>query len=165
MGRRIEGVRYVELRYEKAPGPMWPAAGFDSLDFGLELDLDNGDLWSCTWASPGYDYGLLANRETPIASLLSPDADPAVWDVSERWRDLGPAEITAVTPVWTRLETLCQVTIILHSSAGRGTVLTLGAADLDGRFEPSADNVAVFFSIADAQTAGVQLPGDTDPTP
>ena len=155
VGCRIERVRYVELRYES--GPIWAAAGFDALDFGLEFDLDNGDLWSCTWAMPAYDMGLLLNRGIPLSSTLRADADPAVWDVSERWGELGSGEITAVTPVWTRIEALCQTTIVLHTSAGCEVVLTLGAADVDDRFEPSADNVAVFFSIADAQAAGVRL--------
>ena len=39
--RRIMRVRYVEIQYDGPPQPMWGASNFDSLDYGLELDLDD----------------------------------------------------------------------------------------------------------------------------
>jgi hypothetical protein len=49
VGRRIERVRYVEIRYDEPPSPAWTGPLFDSLDFGLELDLDDCETWSATW--------------------------------------------------------------------------------------------------------------------
>jgi hypothetical protein len=54
---------------------------------------------------------------------------------------------------------LCQTAVILHSEAGRKTVLTLGDRMPDGGFGYSHENIAVFFSIADAQQARVAMPG------
>lgn len=58
VGHRIKQVRYFELRYEGHPGPMWGAANFDSLDYGLELDLDNDTTCSIIWMQQSRNEGL-----------------------------------------------------------------------------------------------------------
>ena len=184
-GRRIAGVRYYELHYgepDEDPTPQWTGAVFDSLDFGLELDLAGGETWSCMWDRTGDEEGLLVYRGA-LAAELRPDTGPAVWDVSERWAALARGRIAAVTPVWTRHawqellagnpwrrtarwgpwehSLLCRVTLTLEFEGGAEIVVTLGERDEDG-FSSSGDNVAVFFSVAEARAAGVLLPGDAD---
>jgi hypothetical protein len=161
IGRRIEGARYFELRYEQTGGPMWElGSSFDSLDFGLELDLDDGSTWSCIWAPPTYDEALVV-YEGVLRPTMFPDPDaPRVWQVDERWRDRGPGTIVSVETAWLRMRHLCLETVILKGSGDRAAVITLGASTDDGRFVPSATSVAVFFSLEEASEAGAVLPGD-----
>jgi hypothetical protein len=179
VGHRIKGVRYIELRYEGHPGPMWGGASFDSLDYGLELDLDNGTTWSVIWMQHGPNEALLVD-EGPLAPIhLRADAATAVWDVTERWDALGPGSISRITSVWTRhgfgpaydssgqqvapagKSDMCLLTLLLRGPDGRETAITLGE-DIDGGYAYTADNVSVFFSIDEARQARVLLPGDAD---
>src|SRR5687767_10597255 len=85
-GRSIERVRYVEIRYEAPLEPMWRGASFDSLDYGLELDLDNATTWSIIWKQSGSNEALLVCPGPLTPSQILAGADTAVWDVTPRWR-------------------------------------------------------------------------------
>lgn len=160
VGRRIEGVRYFELRYEGEPGPMWGiGSSFDSLDFGLEFDLDDGSTWSCIWERPEPDA--LIVYEGPLRPMMfAGREDPRVWDVGERWRAHGPGTIVGIETAWLGPRPLCLETVILTGQGDGVAVITLGESDRNGRFTLSATNVAVFFSVEDARAAGAVLPGD-----
>jgi hypothetical protein len=57
---------------------------------------------------------------------------------------------------------LCVLTWVLRFEGGRDVVITLGDRREDGSFDYIADNVAVFFSLDEAQRRGVLLPGDAE---
>jgi hypothetical protein len=173
VGRRIVRVRYVEIRYADADQPaepQWGLASFDSLDYWLELDLDDHSTWCVEWQQAGDNESL-----RPAQGMTTWGHDgPAVWDVTQHWNARGPRSIASVTPVWMRLSTkviwpkpsvrtadICLITLILSSGAGREAVITLGE-HRDGGYTAVHDNLAVFFSVADARQAGVSLPGDHD---
>lgn len=180
VGHRINQVRYVELRYEGHQGPMWSGANFDSLDYGLELDLDNDTTWSVIWMQRGPNEGLLVDEGPLAPTHLRADAATGVWDVSERWDALGPRAISSITTVWTRhsfgptlnssgqqvapasKSDICLLTLVLRADDGRETAITLGQRDRDGGYSYTADNVSVFFSIGEARKARVLLPGDPE---
>jgi hypothetical protein len=180
VGPRVEVVRYVEIRYEGHPEPMWRGPDFDSLDYGLELDLDDGLTWSVIWKQAGANEALLVYPGTLVPTELKAEADTATWDATSRWHERGLMTLNAVTPVWTRHRfgpavdatgrrvadggesDLCLLTCTLEGNDGREAILTLGERDPNGRFRYTADNVAVFFDRAEARDARVLLPGDPD---
>ena len=69
-------------------------AGFDAVDFGVELETIDGEIWSLTWDPPGEHEGIGIRREPLIGSYA--DGLTAVWEAtsSSLWADVGP------TPRW-----------------------------------------------------------------
>jgi hypothetical protein len=175
----VRGVRYFGLKqFEQPADPNWAGDGFDSLDFGFEIDLD-ATTWSLIWEQRGRNEGLLLSPR-PLALALAPDADPTVWDVTDRWRANGAGAIESMLPSWGRssygpgrnivtreivsaatVSDLCLWSLVVRFSSSARFVITLGAADLDGGFAPTADNVAVFFSLQAAAAKGVPLPHES----
>jgi hypothetical protein len=176
---RIMRVRYVEIQYDSRQ-PMWGASNFDSLDYGLELDLDDGRTRSIIWMQKGPNEAILAAEGPLVPTQLLPDAPIAVWDVTDRWDELGPRSISSLSAVWSRhvfgpainsagqqvapggQSDLCLLTVILRALDGREAVITLGGPDKGGTYRYLADNVSVFFSVEAARKARVYLPGDSD---
>jgi hypothetical protein len=185
VGRRIERVRYVEIGAVEGPSePMWRASNFDSVDYGLELDLHDGTTWAFVWKMFDINMALLIYPGRLVPTEISSEANIAIWDVGDHWRVQGPDDIATVTTVWTRhavgpgylLATgeqvsearegaACLMTIILASRNRREAILTLGERQVDGTYRDQPDNVAVFFSSAEARAAGVLMPGDADAIP
>lgn len=184
VGSRIERVRYVELNYGETQDPSWNLSGpvFDSIDFGVELDLADGALWSFTWRQYDIDNGLIAGAGplTPAGVSLE-TFDTYVWDASEHWHERGPRVVGDVASAWDRRGVgpaqnwagepvgpareshLCLRTLVLSADDAREAVITLGGRRADWSYEPFAeDNIAVFFSAAASRDAGVLLPGDAD---
>lgn len=173
-------VRYVEIQYDGPPEPMWGASNFDSLDYGLELDLDDTTTHSIIWMQKGPNEAILAAEGPLVGTQLLPSSAIAVWDVTDRWDELGPRSISSVSAVWSRhvfgsalnsagqqvapggQSDLCLLTVILQALDGREAVITLGEPDPDGTYRYVADNVSVFFSIEKARKARVYLPGGSD---
>ncbi|HEX8744023.1 MAG TPA: hypothetical protein VF712_12905 [Thermoleophilaceae bacterium] len=167
-GRRLEGVRYVaadEWGLERG-------AGFDSADFGLELDLDDGTTWSFAWLQKGRNEGVLAVPRGLVGGELRAGGEYEVADVSadKDWRPLVGQSIEAVEAAWQRTEwwsgdergwtDLCVASWVVHFASDH-VVVTLGRREEDGRYSWTHENVAVFFSLADARAHGIPLPGDT----
>lgn len=165
VGRRIERVRYAEIAYHDPSSPVWPGPTFDSLDFGLELELDDGSTWSVAWEQADYNEGIVAFAGWH--EYLRAESS-AVWEVTDHWRENGPGDVAAVTPIWQRPygdeSDLCLVTLILVAENGRQAVITLGERNhKDGSLRPSGDNLAVFFSSYRARRR-VVLESDADTT-
>jgi hypothetical protein len=59
VGRSLRGVAYREIAYDNAePGWRAESASFDSLDFGLELHVDDGSIISFTWGAEFVQYNV-----------------------------------------------------------------------------------------------------------
>jgi hypothetical protein len=170
VGLRLQAVRYVDIDYfreDVAAGhagprpvtaaewraPVWRCAGFDSVDYGVELQMQGGRVFSMTWDPPGMREGI-GLRELPLLGTgVRADADVAIWDVSERsgWAGLLGADVTDVRLHYTPWDDhdggfWCpRITIRL---GGAAVELLLGQAGPDGQLEPAADNVAVLFDPA-----------------
>ena len=181
VGREIVGVRYVELDYEE---PGWDCGSFHSIDYGVELDTDDGRTRCFIWQQKGWNETLLSYAGT-IREELVPDAEISTWDVSEIWRDALPRPVRSVETTWTQhvwgpsfggpnFETrvddghesdYCLITVRLSSDGDNHVVITLGgdANSPEPRtFTYLADNVAVFFSLEEARRERALLPGDPD---
>ncbi len=103
IGRRIADVRYHELVYRDPSGaplaePAWNQnAAFDSLDYGLDLEFDDGSMCHVTWGAEFQPYGLSIRRTAP--QYLEPIR---VWKVTHesRWQPWLGERIAAVDVYW-----------------------------------------------------------------
>jgi len=183
VGRELVAVRYVELAYGQ---PGWDSGSFHSIDYGVELDTSHGATWGIIWEQAGHNETLRTFLGT-IASQLRGDAEISTSDLTDAWHAKLTGAVVGVETAWTkhrwgpslggpRWETpvdeggesdYCLITLVLHSAGGGVAAITLGgdAADGHGTFTHLADNLAVFFSLADARAAGVLLPGDPNAIP
>ncbi len=168
-GRRLERVRYVAMD----EWGLERGGGFDSTDFGLELDLDDGTTWSFSWLQQGGNEGVLAVPRGLVGGELRADGEYEVADVSadSDWRPLVGQSIEAVEASWQRAAwsrgdergwtDLCVASWVVHLARER-VVVTLGRREEDGSYSWTHENVAVFFSLADARAHGIPLPGDPE---
>jgi hypothetical protein len=71
--------------------PTWDAGHFHHLDFGIELNAEDGKTWSVTWDLPG-DTESLRLQEGPTSEV------GALWDVTSRdpWRGCLDFPVTDV---------------------------------------------------------------------
>ena len=177
-GRTVNAVRYIEIESNE---PGWSARGFDSVDYGIELDLDDGSTWSITWEQGGRNEGIGVRNEPLVPARLLPDAKTSVWDVTSRWTGAVGRLISGHNASWQRTEfgpahlaatgeqvsgasvsDLCLVALALVLDRAQ-VVIALGGAEPDGSFTAWArDNLGVFFSLDAARAVGVPTPGDAD---
>jgi hypothetical protein len=177
VGSRVVGVRYVEIDYGE---PLWAASGFDSLDYGVEFDFDDGATWSLIWQQGGHNEGIGVRKEPLVPSQLLPDARTTSWDVTKRWADAG-RQVQRLETRWQRASygashlsatgeqvapagrtDLCLVTLVVRLERSP-ILITLGGAEPDGTFTPwNRDNIAVFFSFDVARAVGICTPDDPD---
>jgi hypothetical protein len=169
VGRRIERVRYFEIDYGL---DEWLASAeglFDSIDFGVELDLDDGTTWAFIWDMDGPDESLLVTSRILVSSQLDPRHK--VWDVTERWSSRGEPLIFGISTSWLRHAIgpsfdragnqvgeayeshLCMVAVSFAFEGGWDALIALGE-ERDGAFAFIPDNVSVFFSLENARRAG-----------
>jgi hypothetical protein len=180
VGRELKSVRYYDIDYRRedwAAGrtgpriilnqaewsqPTWAYADCDSLDFGIDLEVTDGSVFSVTWDPPGQQEGLGLRQERLLDQAFRPDIWAAVWDVSSRSR-WTPLVGRAVTDVqlhylpWQPPEGFWCPRITLRFGAAR-VELCLGQGESGREVSPSADNVAVLFD-PDALPGWMQ-PGD-----
>lgn len=97
-GKRLSGVRYFEIYYTggQAGWDTWPA--FDTLDFGLDLITDDGQILGITWGTEFIQYGLSLVDGSVQATVV----DAAVWDVGtqSRWASLLGQQVTGSILYW-----------------------------------------------------------------
>jgi hypothetical protein len=170
VGDRLVAVRYLTIdyaRWEVAPdfrGPRilrtstdWHDEHIahllgDTLDYGVELDLESGRTLAITWESPGYHESLEVFGGKVIDSFLDPEPDIAVCEVgtTSRWRPLLGEVMTAIEAhyiPWAPDDGFWCSRVNLYFGA-TNVVLLLGALTSDGALIPSADNVVVLFAPA-----------------
>jgi hypothetical protein len=168
VGQRLAVVRYVDIDYRRdqvAPDgegprhiieagewrdPTWRYPGFDSVDFGLELETESGSMFSVTWDPPSRYEGIGLREQPLLGTGVRADAAVAVWDVTRRsgWAALRGAEILDVTPHYQPCDEhvgsyWCpRITIAFPSTT---VDLLLGDAGPNQQLVPSADNIAIAF--------------------
>jgi hypothetical protein len=173
-GRGITRVRYYGLKYEGSPPPSWHANGFDAMDYGIELDLDDGTTVAAIWKTFNHNEALLAYSGRLEGHELVRDS-AASSDMTAHWLQHGPRQIGSLAFAWMRWEVgpgrnaagevvsparetdLCLQTVVI-SDGPRTAVITTGEPDDQGRYTQHPTNVAVFFSPVAAQAAGVPMP-------
>ena len=158
VGRRIKTVSYFEILYgESQSQPMWNRASdsFDSLDFGLQLELDDGSIFSVTWGTEFTQHNV-SIRQAPLGFV---DGETARrWDAAERWRERGllDAPIISARTTWlpphvppdkgeypqdVRLEFASGAVVVMSAFEFRDGELNIGMTD----------HITVFFDEAEAR--------------
>lgn len=167
VGERIRAVRYYTIDYRRQDmhpelidggpriieaesewnEPTWLYAGFDAMDFGLEVATDSGTAFSLTWDPPGDHEGIGLQRMAMLGSGVRGDADVGIWEVGERtasWKPMVGRRVTGVdlhyVPWDEARGSLWCPHITFHGEGGRVEVV-MGDAE-SGVLVPSADNVA-----------------------
>jgi hypothetical protein len=130
--------------------PVWRCPGFDAVDYGVELQMAGGRLFSVSWDPPGDREGIgLREMSASAAGLLGDNV--AIWEVGRRgaWEHLIGAEITDVVPhylPWTGRPAGFWCPRITIRFGATNVELLLGGEGPDGTLAPSADTVAVVFA-------------------
>lgn len=102
VGARVSGVRYVELTHEGLPEHWHENPDLDSLDFGLEFDLDDGRVVSIAW-----DWQFESHDLNVFEGALQPErvsSGAAIYDVGNRsrWSELLGRRIEDARLDWAR---------------------------------------------------------------
>ncbi|QIS10330.1 hypothetical protein [Nocardia arthritidis] len=155
IGARLTTVRYYlcDDRWERSPesvgaGPIfgddpeppWRCDGFDSLDYGFELETDSGLIYSLTWDPPGDREGIGLRRTPMLGSGVRADADITIWRGGEIW-PLG-VPFTDIRLHYEPYPPGFRCPRITFQWPDRKLEVILGES-AGGVLAPSADNVAV----------------------
>lgn len=102
VGRCISTVRYYEIAYEESQ-LYWDNGQFHSLDFGLDLKMEDGCRFKISWDSEFYQYEISLS-EGSLADQLAESV--AMWDVSNhpKWKPLLHNEIVDAKVYWSWVE-------------------------------------------------------------
>ncbi|MFH0901142.1 MAG: hypothetical protein V2A73_10990 [Pseudomonadota bacterium] len=155
VGRFVEAVTYHEIAYEDG-APMWNrgSQSFDSLDFGFELRLDDGSVFSFTWGAEFTQYNV-SIRQGPINF-----GDTArKWDATERWGPLLGCRIVATATSWLPIandgehaENMYPQDVRLVFASGR-VVMISAFESRNGELNMGmTDNITVFFDESERHT-------------
>jgi hypothetical protein len=98
LGRQLTGVRYIELGYDE---PAWDVGRFHTVDYGIELDLEDGATWAVIWQQQGANETPLTYRGL-IRDELRPEADVSTWDVTNVWQTRFGRGGDRLETVWTK---------------------------------------------------------------
>jgi hypothetical protein len=169
IGARITGVRYVNLDFNhmdrdgseparrvEGPSewarPTWLFSTCHSVDWGVELDVQDAGSISVTWQDPGWHEGLVLYRGVLAERAVRADSIRAEWDVTS-WGPWQQALSSPVTDVELRYERWgdredegfwCPLVTVTFGSLAVRFLLGEGRGDSD-EVRPSADNVAVLL--------------------
>jgi hypothetical protein len=155
VGERVAGVQYRELDFGDGE-PHWANRDFDSVDFGIELRTESGELFSIKWEGTSF-LGLIFYKGSLDSELVG--GREGIWDVTQtsRWRDNVGRSITKSHVYWGHGETPDGVyvpapdCISLEFDSGDTVHIQYGEYSEDTRSLELGDNVTVFFDDATAR--------------
>ena len=169
-GGRVVRVRYHEIDYLNDDGrplavPAWNGSpDFDSLDYGLDLTMDDGAVFHVTWGTEFAQYGVTVQTE-PLHDVSAVRA----WDVSasSRWATLVGKRITSADVFWSWFELAdgsqrTEYPQDLRLTFEDGSHVYLSACEVrEGGFRTGmADHITVFFGneVAESHQVGPFAP-------
>jgi hypothetical protein len=170
-GATLAGISYVAIDDDRglvAPGlvgprqvvdpaewspPHWAFAGFDAIDFGVELTLGDGRVVAVGWDPPGETEGLWVEPVRLVGPVVSATADVTVWDVTGHggWASLAGQVLQRVAlrhrpwPEGAGGFWCPEITLTIGDTDVR---LVLGDVDLEGDLEDASYSVAVLWDPA-----------------
>jgi hypothetical protein len=133
--------------------PCWKHAVCHSVEHAVELVTEDGDAFTISWGSPGWEEGIGMKRGRAIGLAVGEGASVAIWDVSQvgLWRSLVGGMVESVelryepwdeTGAW-----WCDQIDVVISGQTVSFLLGEGAWESNALL-PSADNIAVLFGSA-----------------
>ncbi len=155
IGERISKVRYFEIDYEGGQEYWNSNSSFDSLDYGLDLEMESGTIKGIIWGSEFYQYGI---------SLISASLDTELKSsrkiaVSEksRWHELIGSEIKNVKVIWSWVKEVglfkkkiyYPQDLVLTLSENKVVYISALEIREDTHFG-MADNITIFFDTVTA---------------
>ena len=160
IGRTIRRVCYFELdEGEKRPNWNRESGWYDTLDFGLTLTLDSDKELSFIWGAEFIEY------EYNVSVVDGPLAldRPAVWDVTERWKELAGEIVSATRVYWQRCHTKdgdseYPEDVRIDFTNGRSVFVSSFEMMEDGKPFRGMDTITVFFD----ETAWRKVTGGQD---
>ncbi|MBX2822377.1 MAG: hypothetical protein KTR29_21965, partial [Rhodothermaceae bacterium] len=140
--------------------PQWHGSvDFDSLDFGLELEMKDGSIFYIYWGSEFHQYGVSILTETYQHTGLV-----RIWDVTEysRWNPLLGMTITSVDIAWNQLKfndesttPECPQDLRLTFENDKHVYISALEVWPDGNRDYMKDHITVFFSQTDAEAYNI----------
>ncbi len=150
IGERISRVKYFEIDYEGGKEYWNFNSGFDSLDYGLDLEMESGAVKGIIWGSEFYQYGISlvsVSLDTELKSSRKID----VTEIS-RWHKLIGSEIKNVKVIWSWIKEVglfknkiyYPQDLVLTLSNNK--VVYISALEIrEDTYFGMADNITIFF--------------------
>jgi hypothetical protein len=156
VGRCIEAVSYVEIAYERDGRPMWnrDSESFDSLDFGVQMTLDDDSTFSVTWGAEFTPHNVSILRG-PLE--FSEGSSTRRWDVGPRWRErrLLDSPVISARATWLPADPPngreYPQDVRLEFESGAVVVLSAFEFRAGDRNMVMMDNITVFFDEVEAR--------------
>lgn len=153
IGNTIVKVVYHEIDYRDNKFHFFDDPRFDSLDFGLELELGTGQFLSITWGNEFYPYGvsLIDGRFSTVVT------QSRFLDVSEtnRWEGLLGRPVESVDIFWSWSEKSSKPgtriyypqDILLRFEEERVLVISALEIQADNNYMGMMDHITVFDDL------------------
>ena len=161
IGKAIKKVSYFEIDYGE---PTFEQSDHHSLDYGLQLETDNGEAYYMIWDSQYFQYDLKFKRGT-LRQELNPDAKISCHDVSESnyWSDRVGQKLKSIRSYWSYVMTdgkpnkkYYPQDIELTFENGLSVVVSAIEIRQDGQVSGMADHISVFFDSETAKKYGAK---------
>ena len=160
VSQTLKRVRYFEIQYEDNQSYWNQDDRFDSLDYGLDLEMMNGEVFGITWGAEFLPYGVSVD----FKSLSNVLGRVQTWDVSDnsRWADLIGHKILDARVYWSWVTTDGKRTeypqnIELVFDKNHKVYLSAFEIRPDGSQLGMMDHITVFFSEDDVREFKIGL--------
>lgn len=150
IGKRIKKVSYFEIDYGE---PTFELSDHHSLDYGLQLETDNGENYYMIWDSQYFQYDLKFKKGT-LNQELNPDSKISCHDVSQSqyWSDRVGQKLNNIKSYWSYVMTgekpdkkYYPQDIELSFDNGLNVIVSAIEIRPDGQINGMADHISVFF--------------------
>ncbi len=153
IGYTITAVVYHEIEYSDGEYHFFDDPRFDSLDFGLEFELDAGSSVSVTWGSEFYHYGVSLIKNE-MCKILSKSHSRDVSN-TERWKTILPGKIESTEVFWSWCEESANPEtriyypqdLLLSFAGNKKIVISALEIRADGSYMGMMDNIIVFDEL------------------
>lgn len=155
IGKTIKKVSYFEIDYGE---PTFELDDHHSLDYGLQLETDNGETYYMIWDSQYFQHDLKFKKGT-LRQELSPDSKISCHDVSKSkyWSDRIGQKLNSIKSYWSYVmsdgkpdKKYYPQDIELSFNNGLNVIISAIEVKPDGQVCGMADHISVFF---DSETA------------
>ncbi len=155
IGKAIKEVNYFEIDYGE---PTFELLDHHSLDYGLQLETDDGETYYMIWDSQYFQYDLKF-KKGKIKKELNPESKIKCHNVSKSdyWANRIGQKIQDVKSYWNYVTTYGKLKktyfpqdIEINFENGLDVIVSATEIRPDGQASGMADHISVFF---DSKTA------------